>query len=124
MTDALRSLLLGAAGLLMAGTAVGAWVGGSAFGGGVAAAGALVLVNFLLWVRVGRGLFAAALGGQAPVGSALLYSGKLLLLVGGLWALIHLFPPAAVLLGASVLVVAFFGYATASTFAALGVGEA
>jgi hypothetical protein len=101
MTDALRSLLLGAAGLLMAGTAVGAWVGGSAFGGGVAAA-----------------------GGQAPVGSALLYSGKLLLLVGGLWALIHLFPPAAVLLGASVLVVAFFGYATASTFAALGVGEA
>ena len=123
MTPPLRTTLISATVLLFAATAGGVLVGGSELGGGVAAAGGLVLVNFLLWVGVGRAMFASALAGTSPVKAALLWGGKLALLFGGLLFLLTTFEPASVAVGASFVVAALMLQALASTASALRVDD-
>ena len=72
----------------------------------MALGGGLLLVNFVLWMVVGRSMFASALAGTSMAKAALLWSGKLVLLFGGLLYLLTTFPIAAVALGGSVVVTA------------------
>ena len=123
MTPPLRTTLISATVLLFAATAVGALVNGSQFGGGVAAGGGLVLVNFVLLLGVGRAMFASALAGTSPVKAALLWGGKLALLFGGLLFLLTTFSPAAVAVGGSAVVAALMLQALASTASALRVDD-
>ena len=60
MKITLRRTGISAAALLAAATGIAYWVGGAEAGGGVAASGGLILVNFALWQRVGHAMFAAA----------------------------------------------------------------
>lgn len=99
----------------MVATLAAVWVGGREAGGGVAAAGGLILVNFVLWQRVGHALFAAALQGQSPVLAVALWGVKLTLLLGGLLFLLATFPPLTVAVGASVIVASILLQALGST---------
>jgi hypothetical protein len=104
MKITLRRTGTSAAALLVAATGLACWVGGAEMGGGVAASGGLILVNFALWQRVGHAMFAAALQGGTSFFAAVLWSLKLVLLLGGLLFLLATFPPLAVAVGSSVLV--------------------
>jgi len=123
MTPPFRTTLISATLLLFAACLVAFIVGGSELGGGVAAAGGLVLVNFVLWVWLGRALFTAALAGQSPIKAAAMWGGKFALLIGGLLFLLTTFPPAAVAVGVSVVVVALMLQAFASTASALRIED-
>lgn len=123
MTPPLRTTLISATLLLFAACIGAVLVGGTDLGGGVASAGGLVLVNFVLWVWVGRALFASALSGQSPVKAAAIWGGKFALLIGGLLFLLTTFPPASVAVGASVVVAALMLQAFASTASLLRIEE-
>jgi len=118
-----RTLTLSAAIVLVAASVVGALLVDTDFGGGIAATGALMLVNLLLWTATVRGLFAASLEGRAPVLPAVLYSLKLLVLAAGLSLLCSVFPPTAVVIGASVVVFGILGHAAVGMGTELQVGE-
>lgn len=118
-----RTLTLSAALVLVAASVAGALVVDTDFGGGIAATGALMLVNLLLWTATVKGLFAASLAGRAPVIPAVLYSLKLLVLAAGLGLLCSLFPPTSVVIGASVVVFGILGHAAVSMGTELQVGE-
>lgn len=115
MKITLRSTGISAAVLLLVATVGAVWVGGSEAGGGVAATGGLILVNFALWQRVGHALFAAALSGRSPVLAVVLWGLKLALLLGGMLFLLATFSPWSVALGASVLVASILLQALGST---------
>ena len=104
MKITLRRTGISAAALLAAATGIAYWVGGAEAGGGVAASGGLILVNFALWQRVGHAMIAAALQGDTSLFAAVLWSLKLALLLGGLLFLLAMFPPLAVAVGSSVIV--------------------
>ena len=104
MTITLRRTGIGAAALLAVCTVVAYGLAGAEAGGGVAAAGGLILVNFALWQHVGHALFAAALHGRSSLFAVGLWGFKLSLLLGGLLFLLATFPPLAVAVGSSVLV--------------------
>lgn len=118
-----RTLTLSAALVLVAASVAGALVVDTDFGGGIAATGALMLVNLLLWTATVKGLFAASLAGRAPVIPAVLYSLKLLVLAAGLGLLCSLFPPTSVVIGASVVVFGILGHAAVGMGTELQVGE-
>ena len=104
MKITLRRTGLSAAALLAASTGIAYWVGGAEAGGGVAASGGLILVNFALWQRVGHAMFAAALKGDTSFFAAALWGLKLALLLGGLLFLLATFSPLTVAVGSSVIV--------------------
>lgn len=119
MTITLRNTGISAAALLLLATVGAFWIGGSEAGGGVAASGGLILVNFALWHRVGHAFFAAALQGHSPFFAVALWGCKLALLLGGLLFLLATYSPAAVTVGASVLVASILLQALGSTAAEL-----
>ncbi|MBO85145.1 MAG: hypothetical protein CL927_07280 [Deltaproteobacteria bacterium] len=99
----------------MAATGLAYWVAGAEMGGGVAASGGLILVNFALWQRVGHAFFAAALQGTSSILAVALWSLKLVLLFGGLLFLLATFSPLAVAVGSSVIVASILLQALGST---------
>lgn len=118
-----RTLTLSAAAMLVAATLVGAVAVDTDFGGGIAATGALMLVNLLLWTATVRGLFAASLSGRPPLLAGLLYTIKLLILGLGLALFCAYFPPASVLIGTSVVVTGVLVHAVIGMGTQLQVGE-
>ena len=118
-----RTLTLSAAFVLVAAATVGTIVIDSEFGGGIAATGALMMVNLLLWTATVKGLFAATLRGRSPVLPAVLYSLKLPLLAAGLVLLCSVFPPSSVMIGSSVVVFGILGHAAVGMSTELQVGE-
>ena len=115
MKITLRRTGISAAALLAVSTGVAYAVGGAEMGGGVAASGGLILVNFALWQRVGHALFAAALRGTSSILAVVLWSFKLALLLGGLLFLLATVPPPAVAVGSSVIVASILLQAIGST---------
>ena len=123
MIVSLRTLTLSSAIVMVVASVVGAVVVDTNFGGGIAATGALMLVNLLLWTATVKGLFAAYLTESAPVLPAALYSLKLLVLAVGLALLCSVFPIASVVIGASVVVFGILGHAAVGVGTELQVGE-
>ncbi len=124
MTPTLRHILQLSVAVLVPATLAALMTKGTEFGLGLGLSGLLALVNLSLWVVVGRGMVSAAAEGR-PVGlSALLYVGKLAMLVGGLWLLSSRLPLVAVLFGTSIPVVVMMAVAVFSSLAALRVEEA
>jgi hypothetical protein len=115
MTLTLRNTTISALALLVVCTLGAQWLYGSTSAGGVAAAGGLILVNFVLWQRVGHAFMSAALQGRSPVLAVVLWGAKLTLLIGGLLFLLANFPPLAVTVGASVVVASILLLALGST---------
>ncbi len=123
MNVSLRTLTISAALVLLVGSALGALIVDVDYGGGIAATGALMMVNLLLWTATVKGLFAASLSGRAPVLPAALYSLKLLVLAAGLAFLCSVFPVTSVVIGASVVVFGILGHAAVGMGTELQVGE-
>ena len=123
MTVSPRTLTISAALILCALSLSGAVLVDSSFGGGIAATGALMLVNLLMWTATIQKLFVAWASGQAPALAAILYSLKLLLLAGGLVLLSTHFPPLSVVLGASVVVMGIAAHAVVGLGTELQVGK-
>jgi hypothetical protein len=115
MTITLRSTGISAAALLLVATLGAVWVGGTDSGGGVAASGALILVNFALWERVGHAALAAALQGGSLIFAAVLWGAKFALLLGGMLFLLATFSPGSVIVGSSVIVASILLQALGST---------
>lgn len=123
MNVSLRTLTISAALVLLVGSALGALIVDVNYGGGIAATGALMMVNLLLWTATVKGLFDASLSGRAPVLPAALYSLKLLVLAAGLAFLCSVFPVTSVVIGASVVVFGILGHAAVGMGTELQVGE-
>lgn len=123
MTVSPRTLTLSATITMVVAAIAGSLLVDTDFGGGIAATGALMLVNLLLWTATVRGLFTAYLTESSPVLPAALYSFKLLVLAAGLAFLCSVFPATSVVIGASVVVFGILGHAAVGMGIELQVGE-
>ncbi|NOY27337.1 MAG: hypothetical protein GXP62_15830 [Oligoflexia bacterium] len=85
--------------------------GDAALATGIAVCGAVVLVNFGLWVLAVQRLFNAVLSGTKGVGATFLISTKMVAIGLLTWGSTQLFPAQAVVAGSSVIVLAILLHA-------------
>ena len=118
-----RTLALSATVIWLVASVLAVIAAGPVFAAGVALAGALMLVNFALWVRIGRRLveYALARGTQWP--ALLLYAFKIMVLVSTLGGLMWFYDPLAVIVGSSIIVAAVLPLGAVAFHTPLQIGE-